>query len=232
MITLPTTDCTHQLAAKIAETLMLTLKQKDQASLIVSGGKSPAALFASLAKWAIPWEKVVVSLVDERCVPNHHTDSNAGQVTRQFLCHTTAHFRSLLPDPVGDGIELPTPNLLSYAQHIYKELEPADVLILGMGEDGHIASIFGQAPNYHDLLYAPATCLLVDKIGIPKNMPQHHRITWNLPAIIQVPNLFLLAYGTAKQQLIEQAQKQFDPTLPVSQLFYRSPPSLQIWLGI
>ncbi len=130
-------------ALAVAEQLRGAIAARGAATLVVSGGRSPVAFFQNLVKQELDWSKVVVSLADERWVPVEHADSNAGLLKRYLLQGPAAKARFI-------GLYNPAANLEAAAEQadqFLAELPPIDVLVLGMGDDGHTASLFPGSPN-------------------------------------------------------------------------------------
>ncbi|MGN8277805.1 6-phosphogluconolactonase [Pseudomonas sp. SMV71] len=138
------------LALKVAEQLREAIDARGTAVLVVSGGRSPVAFFQSLAKQALDWSKVVVSLADERWVPVEHADSNAGLLKRYLLQGPAAKAQFLSLYSASANLEAAA----EQADRLLAELPPIDVLILGMGDDGHTASLFPDSPNLAQALDA------------------------------------------------------------------------------
>ncbi|AZZ89944.1 6-phosphogluconolactonase [Hahella sp. KA22] len=132
----------HKLALQTAEWLRAALQEKDRALLVISGGRTPVAFFKLLAQQELPWSKVDITLADERWVDETHDDSNAALV-KEFL----------LQGPAAEANFLPLKNAAATPEEGCEQLEaslaelswPIDVLILGMGADGHTASLFPGA---------------------------------------------------------------------------------------
>ena len=123
-----------ELAAHVSQCLLDTLQYQTHATLAVSGGRSPIAFFRNLSERALPWHAIAVTLVDDRCVPNTHDDSNALLVRTHLLRDQAARARFFPPiDWSGDGIA-PTPEALAdQATHALSALGGADVVVLGYG---------------------------------------------------------------------------------------------------
>src|SRR5690606_82450 len=130
--------CIDALTAEIAQAIMVRLKEAGSFTLAVSGGRSPIPLFERLATLELDWPRVHIQLVDERFVPPDHPDSNEGLVRRHLLVDNAAaaDFHGLYQ--ADASIE----QAVAYAN---ANLRPVDLAILGMGEDGHTASIFPGA---------------------------------------------------------------------------------------
>jgi 6-phosphogluconolactonase len=119
--------------------------------LAVSGGKSPVPFFHALRSQPLDWSRVMITLVDERFVPADHPDSNAALVREHLLqdAAAAARFLPLVGDARDDVAELAAAN--AAYQH-------PTVAVLGMGEDGHTASLFPGATALADGLDMAAAC--------------------------------------------------------------------------
>ncbi|KQB55495.1 6-phosphogluconolactonase [Pseudomonas endophytica] len=136
------------LALRVAEQLNDAITQQGSATLVVSGGRSPVAFFQSLIKHPVDWLKVTISLADERWVPVEHADSNAGLLKKHLLQGPAAKARFIGLYNVAASLEAAA----EQADHTLAELPPIDVLILGMGDDGHTASLFPNSPHLLEAL--------------------------------------------------------------------------------
>ena len=136
------------LATKVAGQLNQAIAEQGVATLVVSGGRSPVAFFQSLIKQPVDWSKVVVSLADERWVPVEHADSNAGLLKKHLLQGPAAKARFVGLYNAAATVE----KAALEADQGLAELPPIDVLILGMGDDGHTASLFPNSPNLAEAL--------------------------------------------------------------------------------
>lgn len=131
------------LAGDVAERLRQAIAGKGQACVVLSGGRSPVPFLERLASEKLDWSKVTVSLADERWVPVEHPDSNAGLLARHLFKGEAAKARFI-------GLYRQAPSLdeaAELADQALAELPPIDVLVLGMGDDGHTASLFPSSPN-------------------------------------------------------------------------------------
>ncbi|AVD81871.1 6-phosphogluconolactonase [Pseudomonas sp. SWI6] len=130
------------LAEDVADRLRAAIAAKGHACVVLSGGRSPVPFLEQLAVQSLDWSKVTVSLADERWVPVEHADSNAGLLARHLLKGPAAKARFV-------GLYQSAVNLEAaseLADQLMAELPPIDVLVLGMGDDGHTASLFPGSP--------------------------------------------------------------------------------------
>ena len=141
------------LALNVAKQLSEALAARGNAVLVVSGGRSPVAFFQHLAKQELDWSKVVVTLADERWVPVEHADSNAGLLKQYLLKGPAAKAQFLSLYSAAANVE----QAAEQADRLLAELPPIDVLVLGMGDDGHTASLFPDSPNLVEALQADGT---------------------------------------------------------------------------
>ncbi|WP_438865028.1 6-phosphogluconolactonase [Neptunicella sp.] len=194
---------TEQLNQQFSQRIVALLEQginaKGRASLLVSGGRTPLGLFAELSNSQLDWSKVDVSLADERWVDADDDASNEKLVRDNLLKNNAAaaNFVSLKTEHANaaDAVDELTSRLDSMAQ-------PFDVLILGMGEDGHTASLFPCSAQIADGLAMDSQQKLI--AVTPGNAP-HQRMSLTLPALLTSQNIFLHLTGDSKMQVLQQA---------------------------
>nr|WP_298173437.1 6-phosphogluconolactonase [uncultured Pseudomonas sp.] len=188
----------QDLANAVATTLRAAIHSHGVATLVVSGGRSPVAFFECLAKQELPWAQVVISLADERWVPVSHADSNEGLVRRHLLRGPAAAARFIGLYHAAESLE----KAALLANQALAELPPIDVLVLGMGDDGHTASLFPDSPNLHEALRVdcPQRCLPMQAPSVPR---QRLSMTLSLLATAHLP--LLAIQGASKLQTLSQA---------------------------
>jgi 6-phosphogluconolactonase len=192
-------ELARSLAATIAGKLADAIARRGSGFIAVSGGSTPALLFDELSGAAIDWEKVIVTLIDERLVPPDEPRSNARLVADRLLKGPAAAARFVpLYHGTDDGEEA--------ARRARAELGalpwPLDVAVLGMGADGHTASFFPDAPNLAQLLAADAEKLVLPVVAASA---REHRLTLTLGKIVEAGFLALHIEGAEKRQVLEQA---------------------------
>ena len=141
------------LATDVAEQLRTAISARGEATLVVSGGRSPVAFFQHLAKQGLDWSKVTITLADERWVPVEHADSNAGLLKQHLLQGPAAKAKFLSLYSAAANLE----EAAEQADRLLGELPAIDVLVLGMGDDGHTASLFPDSPNLAQALQTDGT---------------------------------------------------------------------------
>lgn len=191
----------EDLANHIVKELKKAIEKKGHASIAVSGGKTPIPLFKLLSQQDLDWHKVFITLVDDRWVADTDDASNEKLVLTYLLQNKAklANFVGLKNscDNPFDGAEI-TDKILN------KIPMPFDVLILGMGEDGHTASLFPGAANLMAGLDMKSGRKV---IGMTPLTAPLDRITLTLPTILDSENIYLHLVGESKMQVLEQAEQ-------------------------
>ena len=204
------------LADAVAQNLRDTLATQPRATLAVSGGKSPIAFFQALSQQDLDWARVNITLVDERIVPTAHVDSNTGLVRQHLLQHraAAAQWLPLIDDAASEGSLKNPAAAVEFALRHY--VQP-DVLVLGMGGDGHTASIFPQAPQFADAVRAdyPQPLLHTTPITAP-----YERISMTLAAIVATPHVYLAIAGADKRRVYEAAAQAQRAQYPISYVLH------------
>lgn len=191
----------------IAARIRACLRDSGFCTLALSGGRSPIPVFERLALADLDWPKVHIELVDERYVPPEHPDSNEGLVRRHLLSGHAAHAHFL-------GLYRRGASVAQAVDAANDEFRPIDLAILGMGDDGHTASLFPGARQLDDALSPRAAHYLH---VTPPDAP-HERITLSLAALRACRQRILHIAGEHKREVLRAAEQKIDKRLPVSYL--------------
>lgn len=224
-------DGQRQIADQIHELLSLALQERGRAVLAVSGGQSPIGLFQHLRGLDFPWQQVTVTLVDDRQVAGDHPDSNA-RLVREHLLQDRASAARFVP-----LVETPLPQTTAQWQanaertgELLQDIGAADVAVLGMGTDGHFASIFSQARERAQALdlEQSSACLAIHLDPLPVGAA-HHRLTQTLSHLTRSRDWILPLWDAEKIRVLQEARLHPERGWPVSALLN---PSIQTPLSI
>src|SRR3984885_3216056 len=182
----------RNLSDQLAANLRTAIAARGLASLVVSGGKSPIKLFELLRVETLDWSRVCIALADERWVDPTDAESNEKLVRDYLLKEFAAAARF-----IGLKNAAPTPDLGAVsAWEIFARVpRPFDTVVLGMGDDGHTASLFPGSPNLPSALNptAAAGC-----VGMWSPDAPHPRLSLNLTALLDSRRVVLLIIGESK----------------------------------
>jgi 6-phosphogluconolactonase len=190
-------DSAEDVAAAAAMEISAALR-KGARTLVLAGGTTPQRSYELLSKMEIEWGRVSILFGDERCVPPDHPDSNYRMAREALLDRVSPATVYRMPAELGpdEGAEL-------YSQ-VVKAVTPLDLVILGVGEDGHTASLF---PG-HPALRAPG--LVVGIRDSPKPPPE--RVTLTLSVLQSARSVIILATGAGKADAVARAKRHEVPS--------------------
>lgn len=193
----PRDQLAEQLAEATAEALKQDLAQQERVLLVLSGGSTPVPFFQALAARDLPWSRIDVTLADERWVPESAEASNARLVREHLLVGpaAAANFISLVT-----GDETPEQGVEAVTRRIEALSWPASLVVLGMGGDGHTASLF---PDSRELDLALSTAEPVVAVRSP-SQPQA-RITLSADRLHQARRHVLHITGGDKRSVLARA---------------------------
>lgn len=197
----------EQLAQLVANELQAAIQIKAKATAAFAGGTTPVLFFEALAKQALDWSKIAFTLTDERQVDPSNERSNARLLQTHLLggLQPAASFQSLYQTAQTAA------DVDNLASQLQENFLPLDSVVLGMGNDGHFASLFPQASNL-ELGLDPNNSTILLEIRAP-DLPEA-RISLSLAALLQAKHLHLLITGADKHQLLEQAQANLAASQP------------------
>lgn len=195
-------------AGAILDGLVHAISERGHGNLAVTGGSSPGPVYDRLADAALAWPTVNLTLTDERWVDPASEQSNERLVRRRLLCGPAGQARFVPLKSDGADIDAAAWS----ADLAVSALIPFDVALLGMGEDGHVCSLFPGSPILADGLDpASARLVLAAPPGVPA--PPQPRLTLTLAALASARLILILTTGAAKRAVLEGA-----PDKPVHHL--------------
>ena len=201
-----------ELSAQIAATLGEACVQRLRPSLVVSGGRTPAALFEKLSQQDIPWHKIAITLSDERWVAADHAASNEKLVRAKLLKNKAsgAEFISLTTDH-----HTPEAGLQDIEARLADIPQPFNIVLLGMGDDGHTASLFPDAPELNAALQSANMCHPMHPASADQS-----RVSLTASALLNSREIIVLISGPEKLEVMRSALSGNDVMqMPVRFLF-------------
>lgn len=216
-------DLDAALSERLIERLAAAIDARGEAILAVSGGRTPAGLFECLTNAPLDFSKVIITLTDERCVPLEHPDSNAKMVQRLLLQGRAkpAQFIPLYDSTLDLADQVQVLNVQ------FKRLPIFDAVVLGMGLDGHTASLFPGAsglPAAMDLGSDWAVTLMQ-----PLTAP-HTRISLTAARLLKTRALLLHVTGDDKLGLLKRVSGEADVMqYPVGLFLAQKAPATEVF---
>lgn len=217
------------LTTKLTATLNGLVETRGKASIAVSGGSTPGPLYTQLSQQELPWSAIKVSLVDERWVDEVHPDSNA-----RLVKHTLLQHHAQRATFVGMKTSANTPESAAETLHgiLARHVMPLDLVILGMGQDGHTASFLPRGKGLERALSAdcPTLCTAVTPTKESRASPSHARMTLSLNTLLGAGQRILYVTGADKRKVLEDA---FSPgpveNLPVRAVLHDSQSLIEVY---
>ena len=184
------------------------LEKKEKINIALAGGNTPLPILKSLAKENLKWNKISFYQTDERIVPKDDNRSNFYNLSKVFFDLIESNTYPMYSDE-----QTPENSCINYINALdkldkYQDIPRFDLIVLGMGEDGHIASLFPESP----LLKEKNIFVLLDPIKRMGTL----RMTLNFPVINNASETILLLSGSKKVELLES--KKAHKNLPIDQL--------------
>ena len=218
------TDALNREFSRMIESILSAgIVKNGRASLVVSGGRTPKQLFNMLSNIELDWQKVDISLADERWVDQSDPASNETMVRENLLINKAAKAKFVglktQHDDAQDAVEECTENLMQMKR-------PFDVLILGMGEDGHTASLFPCSEQINEGLNLDSQASF---IAVQPTTAPNQRMSLTLKALLNSENIFLHLTGESKRTVLAQALNGEDESeMPIRAILNRSDVQL-VW---
>ncbi len=186
-----------QAAFDLAQALESAIAARGRAGFAAAGGETPKLTYAHLARAPLDWGAISITLSDERWVPPEHALSNE-RVLRETLLKAApgarfaplySHARDVEAGAAAADLALQSLNW------------PLDAIVLGMGEDGHIASLFPHARGLAGALTGQSLCAAIHPFPPPENAPVA-RLSFTAHAILSAREIFVLTTGRAKRETL------------------------------
>lgn len=212
------------LAARIWDLVAEAVEQDNKAAMIVSGGSTPIGLYNVLRELPLPWEQLDFCPSDERWVPVDDPASNEGMLRRELIDEI---------DPatfVSMARQESTPQ--ADAKRVEQVLEtlsrPWDLVLLGMGNDGHTASLFPSAEGLTEALSGKRRCVAVTPAG-----QAHPRLTLSRSELLRSKRIILLLHGPEKWRVYREALRGDDvEAMPVRALLHQQQVPVDVYWSL
>lgn len=214
-------------AARLTDTLAAAVAESGKAVFAGSGGSTPAPIYRQMAQTNLDWPKVAVTLIDERYVPETSSESNAALIKQTLMTGPAAAARFV---PLYHS-EVTVDRAAALAAHaLAHEGGRLDAVLLGMGEDGHICSMFPNSPTLKTLL---SPTLPPTVLGVPHGRdgaaPSLERLSINLPYLMGARRVVLALTGAAKRTVFEREAAGDPAVQPIAALIAAKVPLDVLW---
>ncbi len=199
---------------KWTEVAEQSVKEKGIFTAALSGGRTPVMLHKALSeKKGLPWDRTHIFIVDERFVPFDHEDSNFLMIQNTLLKHVRIPSENIHPVQTENSTpvlsaEKYEKEMLSFFNISENEFPRFDLIFLGIGEDGHTASLFPGTPALNETIHLAAAVTQSVK-------PGKERVTLTFPAINNAGNIILMATGVDKASAIREVIEE-DSSMPAA----------------
>ena len=187
------------LAAAVGDDLRAGIATRGRATLVLSGGTTPRRFLEALSSQALSWREVTITLADERCVAPDDARSNE-RLVRDNLLHGAAAAATFVPLYVSHAD--PESGIVEIAANVATLPLPFDVVVLGMGSDGHCASLFPGGDRLAEALHPDGVARV-----LPMRAPaaEEPRMTLTLSSLKQTRAMYLHIEGAQKKDILERA---------------------------
>jgi 6-phosphogluconolactonase len=194
----------------ISELLSEAIAARGSASFLVSGGSSPHAVYEALAKRQLDWSKVTVALVDERWVPQEHAASNEAFIRRSLLQDSAAAATFIGMKTAAHSAETGLQDCEAWFAALPAK---ADVCLLGMGSDGHTASLFPHSEGLENAMSSTgdARCAVIHAQQSEVTGAHTERMSLTISYLSAARQLILLITGSEKYEVYRAAKNSTDP---------------------
>lgn len=193
-------EASAYVANRIARAIAASVSDRGRAGVIFPGGRSPLGVYGALRQMKIDWARVIITLTDERRVAETSPDSNLAQLKRHLLAASGPN-PAITPLVLSDDAA----EIARAAERLRGFPWPADIVLLGMGEDGHVASLF---PGTELSSLAGLTIAATSAPRPPE------RVSLTPEALLNSREVLLLVFGSEKRRVFDRAMRNDTKTLP------------------
>lgn len=211
-------------AKRVKSILEKSIALKNSTTILLSGGNTPKLFFNTLSQEEIDWSKVTIGLVDERWLPSRNKDSNENLIKSNLQINNASNSKFI---PMYfyeyDLIKAQNECSITYKKYFQK----CDVLVLGMGNDGHTASLFPECENLNEAydLNNKNFCIAMQ----PKNAP-YTRMSLTLSSILEAKNIFLHIEGEEKLKIFDEAMNDCNK-YPISKVLCNDKKEVEVYFA-
>ncbi|MBT8142106.1 MAG: 6-phosphogluconolactonase [Gammaproteobacteria bacterium] len=217
-------DLVQVLGKKVLNVLNKSIEHKGHASLVVSGGSTPKGLFNYLSLQTFPWDKVSIILADDRCVSVHGENSNYHFLKTHLFKDYAAEAKFIPLYCDEDTHEQAAANATRRINHLKKY----DLVILGMGTDGHTASLFPQASNLALALSDDSP----DVVGIDPVTNDMKRVTQSLKRLLNTREIVFHLIGEEKNAILQKVMQDTNKKdYPSSHVIHQTEVPVEVYIA-
>jgi 6-phosphogluconolactonase len=189
------------LASAVAEDLRAAITERGQATLAVSGGHTPRRFLELLGQQMLPWQHVTVTVTDDRWVPAGDTRSNERLLRETLMIGAAAVVRLV---PLYVDAPDPESGIVQIAANVAKLILPFDALVLGMGADGHCASLFADGDHIQAALQPDGLARVISMRAPSAGEP---RVSLTLSALLSTRSMYVHIESDKKRKVLAQAMR-------------------------
>ena len=194
------------LVAECQDVISESMSKHGAATVLVSGGTTPAPLYEALSRSDLNWKKIKIALVDERWVDAAHSASNEALIKRSLLTNNAKNVEFI---GMKTAAETAVKGQVETEERYAKLPQPFSLAIVGMGADGHTASLFPHAQGLSSALDLnnPSLTAAINANQTEVTGPNTERLTLTLSALMKCERIIILFTGEDKLAVFNAAQK-------------------------
>lgn len=207
------TELANSLAHALHTQTLLALRNQSKVLIGLAGGSTPMAAYAEFAQAQVPWSDIHLTLIDERFVALSDQQSNERNIALAFseIKSQLAGWHGLLHD--AESIEQ---SALLANQELQTLKQAMDIVVIGMGADGHIASLFIESDDYPKAMDLNCSEMVLP-IRFNHSEGKVNRLSFSLAALLKAKKTFICITGDDKRRVIEQSFNGSNPDYAIAQ---------------